>query len=331
MSEAEKQAIIDGGNLRYLWIGLTHMLSGLDHLLFVLGVILLSKKFNDIVKTITAFTIGHSISLIVATFNAWQFNYYLVDAIIALSIVVIAIFNLYDNSKQIRSNHLILYSTITGFGLIHGLGLSTRLQQLPLSNDDLLSNILSFNVGIELGQIFAILPMILLLRIYKNRHYYPILFKSINRSLIFLGGVLFFVQLSYFSELMIEDDTPPDMDIITKDSKKKANITWQDFISIEVPANGANEFKLHLAQGATFEYAWKTSGKRLDFDFHGDPKGAKKGVFVSFLKRKKSRSSGIFTAKFDGNHGWFWENHTTSPVIIILKVKGDYSRIDIKK
>lgn len=76
MSEAEKQTIIEGGNLRYIWIGATHMLSGYDHLAFIFGIIFFLTRFKDIVKYITAFTLGHSITLIYATFTALQVNYF---------------------------------------------------------------------------------------------------------------------------------------------------------------------------------------------------------------------------------------------------------------
>ena len=74
MSEAEKLSIIEGGNLRYMWLGATHMLSGYDHLLFVFGIIFFLTTFRDIVKYITAFTLGHSVTLIFATFNGIQLN-----------------------------------------------------------------------------------------------------------------------------------------------------------------------------------------------------------------------------------------------------------------
>ena len=76
MSDVEKQSIIDGGNLRYMWIGATHMLSGYDHLLFVFGIIFFLTRFKDIVKYITAFTLGHSATLIYATFAGLQVNYF---------------------------------------------------------------------------------------------------------------------------------------------------------------------------------------------------------------------------------------------------------------
>ena len=150
MSEAEKQSIIEGGNLRYMWIGATHMLSGYDHLLFVFGIIFFLTKFKDIVKYITAFTLGHSVTLIWATFNGIQVNYFLIDAIIALSVCYIAFANLDGFKKYLDIKAPNLLAMIIVLGLIHGLGLSTRLQQLPLSEDELLMNIISFNVGIEL-------------------------------------------------------------------------------------------------------------------------------------------------------------------------------------
>ena len=86
ISEADKQAMLDGGYLQYLWLGATHMLTGYDHLLFIFGVIFFLTGFKDIVKFITAFTIGHSITLIFATIFKIAANYYLVDAVIALSV-----------------------------------------------------------------------------------------------------------------------------------------------------------------------------------------------------------------------------------------------------
>ena len=100
MSEEEKLAIIEGGNLRYMWLGATHMLSGYDHLAFVFGIIFFLTNFRDIAKYVTAFTVGHSVTLIYATFNAIQVNYFLIDAVIALSVCYIAFTNL-DGFRKI--------------------------------------------------------------------------------------------------------------------------------------------------------------------------------------------------------------------------------------
>ena len=172
MSEAEKQSIIEGGNLRYMWLGATHMLSGYDHLAFVFGIIFFLTTFRDIAKYVTAFTVGHSVTLIYATFNAVQLNYFAIDAIIALSVCYIAFANIDGFRKYLNINPPNMMLMITGLGLIHGFGLSTRLQELPLSADHLLMNIISFNVGIELGQISALVVMLLLIAAWRHTHFF---------------------------------------------------------------------------------------------------------------------------------------------------------------
>ena len=106
MSEAEKQTILQGGNLQYLKIGATHMLTGYDHLLFVFGVVFFLTTFMDVVKYITAFTIGHSITLITATLMGVTVNYFLIDAVIALSVCYIGYENIGGFRNSLKS-HLI--------------------------------------------------------------------------------------------------------------------------------------------------------------------------------------------------------------------------------
>ncbi len=206
MSEAEKQSIIEGGNLRYLWIGATHMLSGYDHLLFVFGIIFCLTRFTDIVKYITAFTLGHSATLIIATFNGIQVNYFLIDAIIALSVCYIAFANLDGFRKYLQVRPPNLLMMIIALGLIHGLGLSTRLQQLPLSEDDLLMNIISFNVGIEVGQILALSVMLLILSGWRQAASFQPFSKISNYGLIFAGLFLFMMQMHGYAHTTDPDE-----------------------------------------------------------------------------------------------------------------------------
>ena len=206
MSETEKLSIIDGGNLRYMWIGATHMLSGYDHLLFVFGIIFFLTKFKDIVKYITAFTLGHSATLIYATFTGLQINYFLIDAVIGLSVAYIAFANL-DGFKKywdVKSPNLLVM--IIALGLIHGLGLSTRLQQLPLSEDQLLLNIISFNVGIELGQILALTIMLLILAGWRKSASFQPFSHISNIFLIFAGFYLFTIQMHGYSHVSNPDE-----------------------------------------------------------------------------------------------------------------------------
>jgi len=206
MSEAEKQTIIDGGNLSYLWIGAIHMLSGYDHLLFIFGIIFFLTKFKDIIKYITAFTLGHSVTLIYATFNGIQVNYFLIDAIIALSICYIAFANLDGFKKYLGIKPPNLLLMITGLGLIHGLGLSTRLQQLPLNQDTLLMNIISFNIGIELGQVIALTIMLLVMALLRRSTLFKPFSLISNFGLIFAGLFLFIMQMHGYSHITNPDE-----------------------------------------------------------------------------------------------------------------------------
>ena len=206
MSEAEKLSIIEGGNLRYLWLGATHMLSGYDHLLFVFGIVFFLNSFKDIIKYITAFTVGHSITLIYATFNGIQINYFLIDAVIGLSVCYIAFVNLDGFQRLLHIKAPSLLAMITGLGLIHGLGLSTRLQQLPLNKDDLLMNIISFNVGIELGQMSALALMLIFLASWRKMASFKPFSVLSNYVLIIAGFMLFLMQMHGYSHVSNPDE-----------------------------------------------------------------------------------------------------------------------------
>ena len=332
MSEAEKQAIIEGGNLRYLGIGATHMLTGYDHLAFVFGIIFFLTKFKDIVKYVTAFTGGHSITLIIATFNAIQINYFLIDAVIALSVCYIAFQNLDGFRKYLNVKSPNMLAMIFGLGLIHGLGLSTRLQELPLSADNLLMNIISFNVGIELGQISALALMLLLIAAFRKSQQFPAFSKTSNYALVLAGAFLFLSQMHGFQHTANADEfavngKTAELPAVNLGNKQK--IDWKDTVLVTIPARSEKEYKLRLAKGATFKYSWITDKDELYFDFHGEPTGDTTGYFKSFQKSTDSRSTGSLTTYFEGTHGWYWKNASSYPVNITLKLSGEYQRLDI--
>ncbi len=206
MSAAEKQAIVDGGVMTYMWLGATHMLSGYDHLLFVFGIIFFLTNFRDIVKYITAFTLGHSVTLIFATFNGIQMNYFLIDAVIGLSVAYIAFSNLDGFNKLLKVKQPNLLLMIVLLGLIHGFGLSTRLQQLPLNEDNLLLSIIMFNVGIELGQVLALAVMLALLSFWRQRESFKPFSLISNYFLIFAGIFLFLMQMHGYAHVSNPDE-----------------------------------------------------------------------------------------------------------------------------
>lgn len=327
MSEAEKQLIIEGGNLRYIWIGATHMLSGYDHLAFIFGIIFFLTKFKDIVKYITAFTIGHSITLIFATFNAIQVNYFLIDAVIALSVCYIAFHNLNGFKKYLSINPPNMLAMIFSLGLIHGLGLSTRLQQLPLDPEHLLMNIISFNAGIELGQISALSVMLLLIMALNKSHLFPIFSKVSNYFLMLAGILLFLMQMHGYEHSANADELNKEAFLATSTPPQTTNTNdnlQSDSIIVIIPARGEKEYKLRLAKGKSLEYTWQTNKGELFFDFHGEPKGDSTGYFKSFKKGTTSHESGNLTTVFEGTHGWYWKNNNAFPVVINLNINGQY-------
>ena len=205
MSEADQQAMLGGGYLQYLWLGATHMLTGYDHLLFVFGIVFFLTTFTDVVKYITAFTVGHSITLISATLMGITANYYLIDAVIALSVCYIGFENTGGFRKYFEKTPNLLLAVFL-FGFIHGFGLSTRLQQLPLGEDGLIWRILSFNLGIELGQVSALCLMVALLFKFRRTRKFLQFSHVSNNGLILAGVLLFMMQMHGYLHTVNPDE-----------------------------------------------------------------------------------------------------------------------------
>jgi hypothetical protein len=307
ISDADKQAVVEGGNLRFISLGASHMLTGYDHLLFLFGVIFFLTGFKQIVKFITAFTVGHCITLVGATFMGISANYFIIDALIALTVVYKGFDNL-DGFKRvfkIQSPNLLLL--VFMFGLVHGFGLSTRLQQLPLGTDGLLLKILSFNLGVEVGQIIALAVMLVLLNMWRKRPSFKRFSTVSNVGLVIAGLGLFAFQMNGFATEEIE---------------------WQDTITVTVPAENGIEYKLYMYEGNEFEFTWQTDVTQLYFDFHGEPAGDTTGYFKSYKIATSTTDTGSLVAPFEGIHGWYWQNNSTEDVVVTVNVKGEYQRMD---
>jgi hypothetical protein len=239
ISEQAKHAMIEGGLFQYIILGAEHMITGYDHLLFLFGVIFFLTSFKDIIKFISVFTLGHSITLIFATFMGISANYWLVDAVIALSVC----YKGFDNNNRFQSylgfkkspNLLIM---VFLFGLIHGFGLSTRLQQLPLgeAGSEMLMRIISFNIGVEFGQIIALSVMLLILSQIRKLNFYKIFSKVVNDGLVLFGFMLLLMQLHGYlhtsnpDEFGFAEDNHShhhmdiDMDAVIKEDLKHDNL-----------------------------------------------------------------------------------------------------------
>lgn len=151
----------------FLYLGAKHMVTGYDHLLFLFGVIFFLYRMRDVAIYVTCFAVGHSITLLTGVLSGIHVNPYLVDALIGLSVVYKAFDNL-DGFKTLLGFQPNAKLGVLVFGLIHGFGLATKLQDFNLSPSGLVPNMISFNVGVELGQLVA-LSMILLVMVEWRR------------------------------------------------------------------------------------------------------------------------------------------------------------------
>jgi len=181
----------------YLWLGAKHMVTGYDHLLFLVGVIFYLKSLRSVAIFASLFALGHTITLISGVLLGLDVNAYLVDAIIGLSVAYKGFDNLngfetlFGDSPNERAAVLI-------FGLFHGLGLATKLQDLGLSEDGLLVNLISFNLGVELGQLAALIVFVAVLRFMPPRTAGSKVGTSVNVGLVIAGFTLMAYQLALY-------------------------------------------------------------------------------------------------------------------------------------
>jgi hypothetical protein len=196
VSEQAQQRMLIGGFSDAAWIGAEHMLTGYDHLLFLLGVMLFLTRFSQIVLFITAFTAGHTITLLFATLAGITADPYLVDAVIALTVTYKAFENLDLFRRWFGRPAPNLLIMVFVFGLIHGFGLSTRLQQMTLAKDpELVTKIIAFNVGVEFGQIAALALMTAVVKAWRTSTVFPAITRVTNGALIAASAVLLVMQV----------------------------------------------------------------------------------------------------------------------------------------
>jgi hypothetical protein len=150
----------------YVYLGAKHMVTGYDHLLFLAGVIFFLYRLKDVAVYVTLFAIGHSTTLLLGVLAGWHVNAYLVDAVIGLSVVYKAFENLGGfRALGFEPN---TKGAVLFFGFFHGLGLATKLQDLALSHDGLVTNMVSFNVGVEIGQLLALSLILIAFNVWRR-------------------------------------------------------------------------------------------------------------------------------------------------------------------
>jgi hypothetical protein len=171
----------------FLYLGAKHMVTGYDHQLFLTGVIFFLYKLKDVLLYVTLFSLGHSTTLILGVLFDFGVSAHLVDMVIGLSVSYKAFDNLggfrklgYEPDNRVA---------VGAFGLVHGLGLATKLQELGLNADGLLPNLIAFNIGVEIGQVTALSIILLAMTLWRTTKSFGRLAIAAN-ALIFLAGIV---------------------------------------------------------------------------------------------------------------------------------------------
>jgi hypothetical protein len=180
---------IDGASIApFMYLGAKHMVTGYDHLLFLVGVIFFLYRLKDVITYVSLFTLGHSLTLLVGVLGNVYANSYIVDAVIGLSVVYKGFENI-GGFKSFLGWQPNTKAAVTIFGLFHGFGLATKLQELALKQEGLVTNIVSFNIGVEIGQFLALTAILIALTWWRTRKGY-LEHAFLTNSLLMFGGFL---------------------------------------------------------------------------------------------------------------------------------------------
>ena len=183
----------------FLYIGAKHMITGYDHLLFLVGVIFFLYRPKEVLIYVSFFTLGHSTTLLLGVWWNIGLNAYLIDAIIALSIVYKGFDNL-GGFKQIFGYQPNTKAAVLIFGLFHGFGLATKLQEFNFGREGLFSNLIGFNIGVEIGQFIALAFVLIVFSFWRHSNSFMRFSTFTNTLLIAAGFVLMGYQLTgYFT------------------------------------------------------------------------------------------------------------------------------------
>ena len=170
----------------FMYLGAKHMVTGYDHLLFLVGVIFFLYRLKQVVLYVSLFTIGHSLTLLGGVLGGIEANAYAIDAVIGLSVAYKAFDNM-DGFKATLGFQPNTKIAVLVFGLFHGFGLATKLQEFTLSQNGLVTNIVSFNLGVEMGQILALMAVLIALSFWRTRPGY-LKHSFVTNTVLMTGG-----------------------------------------------------------------------------------------------------------------------------------------------
>ena len=182
----------------FLYLGAKHMVTGYDHILFLLGVIFFLYRMKDIAIYVSLFALGHSVTMLAGVFFDFGINSYLIDAVIGFSIVYKALDNLgaYQRWFGFQPN---TKAAVLIFGFCHGFGLASKIIEYDISPDGLVQNLLAFNVGVEIGQLLALAAILILIGFWRRQDSFLKQAYTANVIMMTAGFLLVGYQLAgYF-------------------------------------------------------------------------------------------------------------------------------------
>lgn len=191
------QAISGVQLLPFIYLGAKHMVTGYDHLLFLVGVIFFLYRLKDIGIYVSLFAVGHSATLLAGVFMGVSVSAYLIDAIIGLSVVYKALDNLGAYRRWFGFQPNTKAATVV-FGLFHGFGLATKIQDFEVSPDGLLANLVAFNVGVEIGQLLALSGILIIMGYWRGTSSFAKHAYFANVALMTAGFMLVGYQITGF-------------------------------------------------------------------------------------------------------------------------------------
>ena len=179
----------------FMYLGAKHMVTGYDHLLFLFGVIFFLYRLKDIGLYVTLFAIGHSTTMLFGVLTGINANAFIIDAIIGLSVVYKALDNLGAYRRWFGLQPNTKVATLV-FGLFHGFGLATKIQEFEMSKDGLLPNLIAFNIGVEFGQLLALCAILILMGFWRKTQGFSRYAFAANVLLMMAGFMLVGYQLT---------------------------------------------------------------------------------------------------------------------------------------
>ena len=179
----------------FIYLGAKHMITGYDHILFLLGVVFFLYHMKDVAIYVSLFAIGHSVTMLLGVWFGWGINAYIIDAIIGLSVVYKAVDNLGLFQKWLGFQPNTKWATLI-FGLFHGTGLATKILEYEIAEDGLLANLLSFNVGVEVGQLLALFVILIVMGYWRRSPNFMTQATYANWIMVALGIMLTYVQVA---------------------------------------------------------------------------------------------------------------------------------------